>query len=51
MRQAARRRVQRRGGDRRHRDVTVAEDRRWLPCRRCKPRRGGLDARLHRYNG
>jgi hypothetical protein len=29
----------------------VVEDRRWVGDRRRSGRRGGLDARLHRYNG
>jgi hypothetical protein len=43
--------VERRSGDRRKQAVRVSEDRRWLGERRRTGRRGGLDARLHRYNG
>jgi hypothetical protein len=51
VRQDARRRAERRAGDRRHRELAVAAERRWFGERRREPRRGGLAARLHRYNG
>jgi len=50
MRQEARRgATDRRLRERRHRDVPVTEDRRWVPQRRRGARRGGLAARLHHY--
>jgi len=41
--------MDRRGRERRRRDIPVADDRRWFPDRRRASRRVGLVARLHRY--